>query len=315
MDDEPRQEDATERQDRFIQLLANTLSLVANELILLPQAEEFLDPKPATIVRSDEEKKQLDHRVDELLRKLGGAPRLILTKEGDPPPTYDEYAEAALDELLSFFHRCRRSVVRTHLHFISLGAIDKYEHLLELPKDEMLRAALGSDIEERFWEHAETSYIRLASLWDRVGQLLDFVFFNIRQYERDGFASVMQRIRSNFVVMDETLRNSSDWRRLSEYQKSERTDGLTWLIRRRNLLVHSLYLRAPETIQDEEPIFFSEYNHLEESVRERLIPGPPKDELEALHLHLEKSATLMLSVIGLCEHGARLNVRTSRGLL
>ncbi len=315
MSDRPDQEEDADRMDRLIQLLANTLSLVTNELVLLPQAEEFLDPKPAKIVRSDEEKEQLDRRVDELQRKLGGAPRLILTKEGSTPPTYDEYAEAALKELLSFFHRCRRSVIRTHVHLIGLGSIDKYEHLLELPKDEELRQALESDVQERFWEHAETSYIRLASLWDRVGQLLDFVFFNIRQYERDGFASVMQRIRSNFVVMDEALRKSSDWTRLWEYQKSERTDGFAWLVRRRNLLVHSLYLRAPENMHDKEPIFLSEYNHLEESVRKKLVPGSPKDEVAALHLHLETAATLVPYVIGLCEHGARLNVRPSRDFL
>lgn len=315
MSNGPDQEEDADRSDRLVQLLANTLSLVINELVLFPQAEEFLDPKPAEIVRSDEEKERLNRRVDELQRELGGAPRLILTKEGSAPPTYDEYADAALNELLSFFHRCRRSVIRTHVHLIGLGSIDRYEHLLELPKDEELRQALESDLEERFWEHAETSYIRLASLWDRVGQLLDFVFFNIRQYERDGFASVMQRIRSNFVVMDDTLRKSSEWKRLWKYQKSERPDGLAWLVRRRNLLVHSLYLRAPENMHEEEPIFLSEYNHLEESVRKKLVPGSPKDEVAALHLHLESAARLIPSVIGLCEHGARLNVRPSRDFL
>lgn len=315
MNDKPNDEKEDERSDRLIQLLANTLGQVTNELILLRQAEEFLDPKPAQIARTDEEKKLLDRRVDELTGKLGGVPRLILTKEGSPPPKYDKYAEAALNELLSFFHRCRRSVVRTHVHFIGLGLIDKYEHLLDLPKDEDLRRALESDIEERFWEHAETSYIRLASLWDRVGQLLDFVYFNIRQYERDGFASVMQRIRANFVVMDDALRNSSDWGRLWEYQKSGHTNGLTWLIRRRNLLVHSLYLRPPSSTQEEEPIFLSEYNHLEESVRKKLMPGSPKEEVDALHVHLEAAASLIRPVIGLCEHGVRLNVRPERDFL
>lgn len=225
MSDEPDQEEDADRSDRLIKLFANSLSLVTNELLILSRAEEFLDPKPAKIVCSVEEQEQLDRRVDELRRKLGGAPRLILTKEGSDPPAYDEFAEAALKELLSFFHRCRRSVVRTHVHLIGLGSIHNYEHLLELPKDEELRQALESDVEERFWEHAETSYIRLASFWDRVGQLLDFVFFNIRQYERDGFASVVQRIRSNFVVMDAALRDSSDWKNLWEYQKSERADA------------------------------------------------------------------------------------------
>lgn len=50
-----------------------------------------------------------------------------------------------------------------------------------------------------FWDALEIATIRLASYWDRVGQLLDFVFFNIRQYERDGFPVVLERIKKNFA--------------------------------------------------------------------------------------------------------------------
>lgn len=81
------------------------------------------------------------------------------------------------------------------------------------------------------------------------------------------------------------------------------------------MLVHSLYLRAPENMHDEEPIFLSEYNHLEESVRKKLVPGSPNDELTALHVHLQAAATLIPAVIGVCEHGTRLNVRPSRDFL
>jgi hypothetical protein len=52
-----------------------------------------------------------------------------------------------------------------------------------------------------FWEYAEIGYIQLVCFWDRVGQLLDFIFFNIRQYERDGFPAVIDRIAVNYLPL------------------------------------------------------------------------------------------------------------------
>jgi hypothetical protein len=119
---------------------------------------------------------------------------------------------------------------------------------------------------EMFWEHAEASYLRLASFWDRIGQLLDFVFFNIRQYERDGFSAVLSRIRSNYVPLFLDLDFSGPWNNLWNYQKSENVDGLGWLIRRRNLLVHSLHLGPIEVGEKENAIFALAFNHLDETI-------------------------------------------------
>jgi hypothetical protein len=68
-------------------------------------------------------------------------------------------------------------------------------------------------VESSFWEQTETAYIRMASNWDRVGQILDFAFFSIRQFERDGLTAVMDRICSNFVPMDSTFSGKPEWKR------------------------------------------------------------------------------------------------------
>jgi len=102
-----------------------------------------------------------------------------------------------------------------------------------IPKN--VRTGLLAYMTEVFWEHAEISYIRLASFWDRIGQFLDFVFFIIRQYKSDGFPSVMDRIHSNYMRLIPELASSSFWTELRKYQTSEKTDGFQWLVRRRNL--------------------------------------------------------------------------------
>jgi hypothetical protein len=165
-------------------------------------------------------------------------------------------------------------------------------------------------VDSSFWEHTETAYIRIASYWDRIGQVLDFAFFSIRQYERDGFTAVMDRIRSNFVPMDATFPGMAEWKTLRAFQTSEKEDGLKWLLRRRNLVVHSLYLRPlsqRDSVTDDNgaALFEFEFNHLEESLRKKLAPGSPLEEIERLNLQLQKAAELFPAVLGICEYVAR----------
>jgi hypothetical protein len=101
----------------------------------------------------------------------------------------------------------------------------------------------------------------------------------------------------------------SDRRDRRAFQTSEKEDGLKWLSRRRNLLVHSLYLRP---IQENEgatdpsgvALFTSEFNHLEASLRKKLAPGTPSEEIDRLNVQLQKAAELYPAVLGLCEYAA-----------
>src|SRR5262249_10897073 len=160
-------------------------------------------------------------------------PRLFIVFNGqrETLPTYDTYFSAALGEALENFQRCRRSICRSHM----LCLAGEYMRKLDPPQQGEATNFYKKATGELFWEHAETSYIRLASFWDRIGQLLDFVFFNIRQYERDGFPAVMDRLRVNFVLVNDQIDNCEAWKLLRAYQTSEKPEGLNWLLRRRNL--------------------------------------------------------------------------------
>jgi hypothetical protein len=183
------------------------------------------------------------------------------------------------------------------MSYLAISTLAERPDDFRIADDGEMRIAIEVEMRERFWEHTETSFIRLASHWDRVGQLLDFAFFNIRQYERDGFAAVMDRIRSNILPVTAALANHQAWRRLRQYQTSEQPDGLKWLIRRRNFVVHSLHLSPPPPDRNEDPIFAVAYNHLDVAIKERLKPGSPKEELDLLHVQLQKAAGLFESAI------------------
>jgi hypothetical protein len=300
----------SDKHKRLTDLIGKALVYTANEPWLLVRFEEFLSPKPASLDFS----RPVTNRLNKLTEKMGGVPRLIVYKTGEKLPEFDTYGDAAIHEVAFSFQRCRRSVCRTHVCFVASEFYKQHPDVFVQRIGPAIKRGLAASMEEVFWEHAETSYIRLASYWDRIGQFLDFIFFNIRQYERDGFPSVMDRISSNYVRLFPDLESAPSWAALRNYQRSEKQDGFQFLIRRRNLLVHSVHLEAIQSkAGGENPIFTSAYNHLEESVHRKLKPDTPESELAFLHAHLSAAAKLFPSMIELCEHCAASRLRTYRG--
>ena len=291
---------------KFATVLGNVLSVSANEMWIMTQMEayEYFSPMPASFPLPDDD---LERRLDSLSELTGGAPRLIVVHKDEDPPEYDTYLEAAVNEAVSVFMRARSAVCRTHIFMIGEYILHKHPQTMNLPEDADIRRIYLSKLEDNFWEHAESSFIRLASYWDRVGQILDFVFFNIRQYERDGFAAVADRIQRNFLPIDRALSGSSCWSRLRQFQNSEKPDGLKWLLRRRNLLVHSLHLSKRRSEDTHDPIFDSAFNHLSEAVASKLRQGTPKEEVSILHAQLERAAVLFPDVIEVAIIGAERN--------
>lgn len=295
MTDDPELEDDSER---LAKVLSNVLLLSANETLTVTQMEAFsiFDPMPAKL--DLEEGSIFESELRRLSTALGGPPILIMTNEGEAPPQFDTYADAAITEAIGAFMLARSSICRTHMYMIGSVLIKEHPELIDnLPQDPDIRRIMITMVEKYFWEHVEISYIRLASFWDRVGQLLDFVFFNIRQFERDGFSAVMDRISANFLPLNQTNVRSAAWARLRGFQLSEKPDGLKWLLRRRNLLVHSLHLRPLRQDEADNPIFTSAYNHLDEAVRNKLRQGTVEEELIVLHQHLSAAATLFADAV------------------
>lgn len=285
--------------ERFASVLGDTLSHAANEALVLARLEEFFHPKPARLGASSETIAELNDNIQRTISAYGGPPQLIIQAHGEPKPRYDTYLSAAISETIRMFDRCRVTVCRAQASMIGAHLLNSNPKYLKLPDDPKIQNYIRQHTSSMFWEHAETGFIRLAGYWDRVGQVLDFVFFSIRQYERDGFSAVVDRIRSNTLRMHPVLENTEAWQALWTYKKSERPEGLQWLLSRRNLLVHSLHLRAASTAEDEE-IYESAFNHLDARMRTSLAIGTPEEEIQKLHAHLNAAASLFPHMLSLC---------------
>ena len=288
-----------EHLERFASVLGDTLAHAANEAMVFARLEEFFNPKPARLGVDSAGVIALNESIRLTIAAYGGPPQLIVQAHGEPKPRYDTYLSAAIGETIRMFDRCRATVCRAQASMIGSHLLNSSSEFLKLPADPIAQKYIRKHTDSMFWEHAETGFIRLAGYWDRVGQVLDFVFFSIRQYERDGFSAVLDRIRANTLRMHPIIESTEVWQALWTYKKSERPDGLQWLLSRRNLLVHSLHLHAAPTAEDEE-IYESAFNHLDARLRSGLAIGTPEQEVQKLHLHLSAAASLFPHMLSLC---------------
>lgn len=292
-------ESGTDELNRFVTVLSNSVTYVVNEAFVLAQYEAAQDDSFAKLW-AENQGEAFDKRMNQAVEHLGGPPEFYLLKEGQKPPPADNYPEAAMREAFDVFNRTRKSVVRAHMFMTGCLVVDRRPDLFDLSEDPERAELFSKQAEIAFWEHAEAAYIRLYSFWDRIGQVLDFAFFNIRKFDQNGFTAVMDRIHKNAVPMDDRFKHSSSWQRLRSFQTSEKEDGLKWLLERRNLVVHSLHLHPVES--DEEGMFNSQFNHLDATHRNRLRPRKPEDEVKLLMRQLDKVGNLFsdfLAVINL----------------
>jgi hypothetical protein len=279
----------TTDQERLATVLGNAVSFVTNEALMLAQYEVVQKGKFASLW-PDQDSGDFEKRMNRVVEHLGGPPEVYLLLTHEEPPPADNYPEAAMREVFAVFSRAHTSVLRAHLFEAGCSLLAEQPNLLDLPKSPDAAAQLIKQAQGAFWEHAEAAYIRLYSFWDRVGQVLDFAFFNIRKFDQNGFNAVMDRIHSNAVPMDNRLKNSGSWKLLRSFQISEKEDGLKWLLQRRNLVVHSLHLHPVQT--DEEGVFKSQFNHLDAAHREKLRPRDPPEEVALLIGQLDRAAAL-----------------------
>lgn len=292
----------TDPHSRLWSAIGGAVQHTANEILILSRLEEFFSPKPTHLV-TEGNIETFNSQVDRLESLYGGVPRIIILTHNDPKPKFDTYMSAAINETINNFDRARRSLCRAQTIMIGAHLLGKRPDLIDLPSNDEIRGEFKHTAEDIFWEHVETTLIRLAGFWDRAGQILDFAFFSIRQYERDGFCAVIDRIRANSCPMHPELAASPAWKKVWNYKKSEKEDGLQWLLSRRNLVVHSLHLRTLKG-SEENKIFESTFNHLSKRLRENLAPASPEKEIERLHLHLAQAASLLPDVLTLCEMNA-----------
>ncbi|HJS09994.1 hypothetical protein [Sphingopyxis sp.] len=287
-----------EQHNRLLTVLSHAVSHVSNEAIILAQFEAIQDePFPHLWARNDDG--QFSMRMDRVAEHLGGPLDIYVVRDGHQAPPADNYPPAALQEATDVFARARKSVLRALMFSAGFQVLSENPDLTDMSDEPAVAQALVSQAQSAFWEHAEAAYIRLYSFWDRVGQVLDFAFFNIRKFDQNGFNSVMDRIHVNAVPMDARLKASGSWKRLRTFQCSEKEDGLKWLLQRRNLVVHSLHLHPVEAVQED--VFKSQFNHLDVAHREKLRPRTPRDEMDLLAGQLNRAAELFSDFLAIIE--------------
>lgn len=285
-----------EQDERAAKFIANAVAYVTNEPLVFAQYES-LHPELFPTLYCDSQA-EFAKRMDDVLEHIGGPPRLYLLDVDKSPPPADVYPQAALQEVIEVFSRARKSVLRAHLFMTGSTLLSKNPEMMELGGAEREKLFIVHT-NKAFWEHAEAAYIRLFSFWDRIGQVLDFAFFNIRKFDHNGFYSVMEKIAANVAPMNADLAGGAAWKRLRKFQTSEKEDGLKWLLLRRNLIIHSLHLHPVIESDEEDDLFKSQYNHLEKSHREKLRPKDPQGEAELLVGQLRAATTLFDDVIRL----------------
>jgi len=291
-------EEDTTQQDRLMTVLGNAVAYVTNEALILAQYEAVQEGKFARLW-PENDNGTFDKRMNRVTEHLGGPPEFYLLRNDQDPPLADNYPDTVMREVFDVFQRARRSVLRAHLFMTGSTLLAEQPDLMNLPEDTDAAAMFVQQAQGAFWEHAEAAYIRLYSFWDRIGQVLDFAFFNIRKFDQNGFNAVMDRIHANVVPMDERMKASGSWKRSRSFQTSEKEDGLKWLLLRRNLVVHSLHLHPVRT--DEEGVFKSQFNHLDAAHREKLRPRDPAGEVGLLLGQFGRACELFgdfLTVVG-----------------
>jgi hypothetical protein len=285
-------------EDALATVLGNSVAYVANEVLVLAQYEVYQEDSFARLWPPDDQG-TFDKRMNAVVEHLGGPPECYIVREGNAPPPADNYPGAALREVFDVFYRSRKSVLRAHLFMTGSTLLAEQPDIMNLPDTADGTALFIKHSQLAFWEHAEAAYIRLYSFWDRVGQVLDFAFFNIRKFDQNGFHAVMNRIHANIVPMRTKLGANSSWKRLRAFQSSEKEDGLKWLLSRRNMVVHSLHLHPVR--DDEEDVFKSQFNHLASAHREKLRPRDPPGEAALLLKHLDRAASLFSDLLVVIE--------------
>jgi hypothetical protein len=302
MADEKECDDSPKVDDPY-ETVAKILSYAVNEPILIKNAEKLFSPRPANIFSNAAEAEELERYIQANFVERFGAvyePCVLEHDQSRAPKQVRTYHIDIAKELTRSFHVCRDATCRLHMLYVGLDCLrtkpEFWDEMTEETRKPYADALTGS-----FWDSVEIATIRLVSYWDRVGQLLDFVFFNIRQYERDGFPAVLERIKRNFAPTFAELDAHPSYNALIEYASSEKTNGFKWLTRRRNLTIHSTQFRPHEDKPD--ILFDYEYNHYETRVVRGLALKSPKEELDLVHIHLTKAAELFRGAFDLAKLG------------
>jgi len=294
--------------DGFVAIHSDLLKSELSNIFVLQRLDESADPRIPTLATGEDQEKEIASLLETLSYDLGGVPKIIISKEGEEKPVFDTYVDSLIQELLRMFHKTRRAVLKAHAQYVVVESMrQKKEFFMTPPPEEIVLA-----IEEYFWDSLEVAYLRIASFWDRVGQLLSFSFFNIRQYDKEGFTAIIESIHLNYEPMLPELKSFEEYGRIWDYSKTENDQGLKWLLQRRNTLIHSVGLSSGRNDELAMKPYDSLFNHLERKQQRKLRKAELSIEMKLLNFHFVKLCSLFRDCLVLSDFGAKKCVKRNR---
>lgn len=126
-----------EAKDELAGNLAHLIGWIAEEPVLFSRMEEWLHPALSEIGTSENELERIEERLATLSRRLGAPPEFWYRLKGDQSKeVYDEYGASALQEMISYYWRCRRNLLRTHLLFTGVSLFGEHKSIWKQPPNE-----------------------------------------------------------------------------------------------------------------------------------------------------------------------------------
>lgn len=195
--------------------------------------------------------------------------------------------------------QARESVERISRHVGGLGAVCCMIRSSELGS--YVRSDQREAVTEAFYDTLEIAYVRLCGFWDRAAQLIGFVFFNVREFDRDVFGSVVEKVNVNVARGDPLFAEHPAWKELWSYARRQDEDGYQWLSSRRNQLSHSVSL--PRRVRGAEGARTHRSDNIGRKIAEKVRPAEPSIEMGRVESQVRAMRIVGNSVVDLCMLG------------
>ena len=165
-------EDREKHGEKFFKFFDELLKTEFDSISFRTLLMKYYGPRLAKLTTNKEEKDELNRKTSELVKSLGGVPNFLYRLPNEPNPVFDTYVNSAIDEFFLSYQKAREAICRAHIKFIVIDIIGKHpEYIKKKPYKDLV-----GYLENLYWDMVEIAYIRLASYWDRAGQLLDYIF-------------------------------------------------------------------------------------------------------------------------------------------
>ncbi len=242
---------------------------------------------------------RIQERMYALIYKLEPALENLLQPPSSPDP--DFYPQGVAWECESKFEEAAEALSSARCTCASLVMIE--DRVFELCDAQGIQAyQIDEDsghlfvlrdewlcVVSAFWRNAVQACVNLCGTYDRIAQMLVYVFFNERMWDRRTLVEVLQRLDRNYAKSEPLFAAHAAWGELRKHQEPmERTYA------RRDALVHSAsFTRAGNPIGPA----------VKEQWGRELKPTREVDEVAWLEEEARRVTEVFLAALDLCHFG------------